>query len=232
MKVSPIKKDFLKTLYRVSLASFFIKLVAVPAGLVQAQLTSDVVISATKGDFYGVLKKGGLIILLIFLVKIFEFVTQVAYQEAKSNAIHKCKLDLYKQYFSSPLSLLYSSSAGQAAVIFQNDFNTLTNMITEVGPGTISAFTMVVAYASFICVQSPLVACILVGVSLAQIIPPLIFKRLYIGSLSAVLRPPFYCIIFPTVSDTPPAVFSMFPIPPRSISYSPRCRTVLRPPQW
>jgi ABC-type bacteriocin/lantibiotic exporter with double-glycine peptidase domain len=179
MKGSPIKKDFLKTLYRVSLASFFIKLVAVPAGLVQAQLTSDVVISATKGDFYGVLKKGGLIILLILLVKIFEFVTQVAYQEAKSNAIHKCKLDLYKQYFSSPLSLLYSSSAGQAAVIFKNDFNTLTNMITEVRPGTISAFTMVVAYASFICVQSRLVACILVGVSLAQIIPPLIFKRLY-----------------------------------------------------
>lgn len=176
---SPIKKDFSKILHRVSFASFWLKLVAVPVGLIQAKLMSDVVMSATAGDFYGVLKKGGLIILLIFLVKIFEFVTQIAYQRAKSNAIHRCKLDLYKQYFSSSLSLLYSSSAGQAAVIFKNDFNTLTNMITEVRPGTISAFTMVVAYASFICVQSPLVACILVGVSLAQIIPPLIFKRLY-----------------------------------------------------
>ena len=176
---SPIKKDFSKILHRVSFASFWLKLVAVPVGLIQAKLMSDVVMSATAGDFYGVLKKGGLIILLIFLVKIFEFVTQIAYQRAKSNAIHRCKLDLYKQYFSSPLSLLYSSSAGQAAVIFKNDFNTLTNMITEVRPETISAFTMVVAYAGFICVQSPLVACILVGVSLAQIIPPLIFKRLY-----------------------------------------------------
>jgi len=174
-----ITKDFFRVLYRVSFASFWMKLVPVPVGLVQAKLMSDVVISATEGDFYGVLKKGGLIILLIFLVKIFEFVTQIVYQKAKSNAIHRCKLDLYKQYFSSPLSLLYTSSAGQAAVIFKNDFNTLTNMITEVCPGTISAFTMVVAYAGFICVQSPLVACILVGVSLAQIIPPLIFKRLY-----------------------------------------------------
>ena len=179
MKKSPIKKDFSKILHSVSFASFWIKLVAVPVGLIQAHLMSNVVISATAGDFNGVLKKGGLIILLIFLVKIFEFVTQIAYQKAKSNAIHRCKLDLYKQYFSSPLSLLYSSSAGQAAVIFKNDFNTLTNMITEVRPGTISAFTMVVAYASFMCVQSPLVACILIGVSLAQIIPPLIFKRLY-----------------------------------------------------
>lgn len=179
MRKSPIKKDFSKILYRVSFASFLLKLVAVPVGLIQAKLMSDVVMSATAGDFYGVLKKGGLIILLIFLVKIFEFVTQIAYQRAKSNAIHKCKLDLYKQYFSSPLSLLYSSSAGQAAVIFKNDFNTLTNMITEVRPGTLSAFTMVVAYASFICVQSPLVACILIGVSLAQMVPPLIFKRLY-----------------------------------------------------
>lgn len=179
MRKSPIKKDFSKILYRVSFASFLLKLVAVPVGLIQAKLMSDVVMSATAGDFYGVLKKGGLIILLIFLVKIFEFVTQIAYQRAKSNAIHKCKLDLYKQYFSSPLSLLYSSSAGQAAVIFKNDFNTLTNMITEVRPGTLSAFTMAVAYASFICVQSPLVACILIGVSLAQMVPPLIFKRLY-----------------------------------------------------
>ena len=179
MRKSPIKKDFSKVLHRISFASFLLKLVAVPAGLIQARLMSDVVMSATGGNYYGVLKKGVLIILLIFLVKLFEFVTQTAYQSAKSNAIHKCKLRLYKQYFSSPLSLLYTSSAGQAAVIFNNDFNTLTNTITEVRPGTISAFTMVLAYASFICVQSPLVACILIGVSLVQIVPPLIFKGLY-----------------------------------------------------
>jgi hypothetical protein len=103
MKKSPIKKDFSKILHRVSFASFWLKLVAVPVGLIQAKLMADVVMSATAGDFYSVLKKGGLIILLIFLVKIFEFVTQIAYQRAKSNAIHKCKLDLYKQYLSCDL---------------------------------------------------------------------------------------------------------------------------------
>lgn len=179
MKKHPIAEDFSNILRCVSLASFLLKLVAVPVGLIQARLISDVVMLATAGEFYGVLKRGVVIILLILTVKIFDFVTQTAYQKAKTNAIHKCKLRLYRQYLSSPLSLLYDSSAGQAAVIFKNDFNTLTNMITEVRPGAISAFTMVIAYVTFICVQSPLVGCILFCVSLVQIVPPLIFKGLY-----------------------------------------------------
>ena len=55
----PIKKDFSKILHRVSFASFWLKLVAVPVGLIQAKLMSDVVMSATAGDFYGVLKRAG-----------------------------------------------------------------------------------------------------------------------------------------------------------------------------
>lgn len=179
MRKSPITNDFSHVLHRVSFASFLLKLVAVPVGLIQAKLMSDVVMSATAGDFYGVLKKGGLIIFLILAVKIFDFMTQTAYQRAKSNAIHKCKLRFYRQYLFSPLSLLYHSSAGQAAVIFKNDFNTLTNMIAEVRPEAISAFTMMIAYVTFICIQSPLVACILLCISLVQIVPPLIFKGLY-----------------------------------------------------
>lgn len=179
MKKHSIIADFSNILHRVSLDSFLLKLVAVPVGLIQAWLMSDVVMSATAGDFYGVLKRGAVIILLIMAVKIFEFVTQTAYQKAKANAIHKCKLRLYRQYLSSPLSLLYDSSAGQAAVIFKSDFNTLTNLITEVRPGAISALTMVIAYFTFICIQSPLVGCILLCVSLVQVVPPLIFKGLY-----------------------------------------------------
>lgn len=179
MRKYPVIEDFSSILHRVRLASFLLKLVAVPVGLIQAQLMSDVVLSATAGEFYGVLKKGVAIILLILTVKIFEFVTQTAYQKAKANAIHRCKLRLYRQYLFSPLSQLYDSSAGRAAVIFNKDFDTLTNMITEVRPGAISAFTMVIAYVSFLCIQSPLVGCILLCVSLVQIVLPLIFKGLY-----------------------------------------------------
>ena len=135
MRKCPVTKDFSCILRRVSFASFLLKLVAVPVGLVQARLLSGVVLSATAGDFYGVLKKGAVIILLLLAVRIFEFVTQTAYQKAKANALHKCKLHLYRQYLLSPMSQLYDSSAGQAAVIFQNDFNTLTDLITEVRPG-------------------------------------------------------------------------------------------------
>ena len=87
MKKPPIIKDFSNILRRVSLASFLLKLVAVPVGLIQARLMSDVVMSATAGDFYGALKRGAVILLLILAVEIFEFVTQIAYQKAKANAI-------------------------------------------------------------------------------------------------------------------------------------------------
>lgn len=179
MRKCPVTKDFSCILRRVSFVSFLLKLVAVPVGLVQARLLSGVVLSATAGDFYGVLKKGAVIILLLLAVRIFEFVTQTAYQKAKANAIHKCKLHLYRQYLLSPMSQLYDSSAGQAAVIFKNDFNTLTSLITEVRPGAISALTTIIAYMTFLCMQSPLVGCILLSVSLVQILPPLIFKGLY-----------------------------------------------------
>lgn len=179
MRKHPIIDDFSNIMRRVSLVSFLLKLAAVPVGLIQARLLSDVVMSATAGDFYGVLKNGAVILILISAVRIFEFVTQTAYKKAKSNAVHKCRLRLYRQYLSSPLSVLYDSSAGQAAVIFKTDLNTLTDMITEVRPGAISALTTVIAYLAFICIQSPLVACILLGISLVQVVPPLIFKGLY-----------------------------------------------------
>lgn len=51
MKKSTILKDFSSLLHCVSLASFLIKIMAVPVGLIQAQLMSDVVMSATAGDF-------------------------------------------------------------------------------------------------------------------------------------------------------------------------------------
>ena len=38
---------------------------------------------------------------------------------------------------------------------------------------------MVIAYFTFICIQSPLVGCILLCVSMVQVVPPLIFKGLY-----------------------------------------------------
>lgn len=179
MRKHPVIKDFSSILRRVRLASFLLKLVAVPVGLLQARLMSDVVMAATAGEFDGVLKKGAALVLLILAAKIFAFVTQTAYQKAKANTLHKCKLRLYRQYLFSPLSQLYDSSAGQAAVIFKKDFDTLTDMVTEVRPGAISALTTVLAYLTFLCIRSPLVGCILLCVSLVQIVPPLIFKGLY-----------------------------------------------------
>lgn len=174
-----VTKDFSNILNSIAFASVLLKLSAIPLGMIQARLISDIVLSATAGNFNEVLRKGGMVILLIAVFKLFDFFTQNAYQKAKSNKLHKCKLLLYRNYLSSSLSILYRSSAGKAEVIFKSDFNTLTDKITEVGPQTISAFVAAISYFVFICAQSLLVGVILLGISLVQVIPPFIFKRLY-----------------------------------------------------
>lgn len=166
-------------LRRVSMASTLLKLVAVPVGLINARLISNVVVSATDGDYAAVLYKGGLILLLLLGVKLFEMVTQSAYQNAKTEAVHGCKMTLYRHYLPSPLDLLYQSSAGEANVILSDDFRTITEKITEAYPSLIAGIITVTAYFGFLCAKAPLVGCVLLLISLFQMIPPLIFKGLY-----------------------------------------------------
>ena len=179
MKNKPITKEFSLMLRRVSFASTLLKLAAVPVGLINARLVSDVVMSATAGDYVGVLQKGSLILLMLLGIKLFEIISQNAYLKAKEMAVHKCKMRLYRHYLSSPLYTLYQSSAGEANVILNQDFHTITEKIAEVYPTLIAGIVTVIAYFVFLCVQSPLIGCVLLFISVLQIVPPLISKRFF-----------------------------------------------------
>ena len=84
-----VTKDFSNILNSIAFASVLLKLSAIPLGMIQARLISDIVLSATAGNFNEVLRKGGMVILLIAVFKLFDFFTQNAYQKAKSNKLHK-----------------------------------------------------------------------------------------------------------------------------------------------
>lgn len=179
MPKKPVTKDFSAVLYRLSIVSTLLRLIAVPAGLIGARLLSDVVLAATAGDFKSVLQKGIVIILLVMAVNIFDAIAKTAYQNSRFNAVHQCRIRMYRHFFLNPLHVLYRSSAGEANVILNEDFKTVTDKITESYPAMISSCVMISVYFTFLCVQSPLIACILLGISLLQMIPPLAFKGAY-----------------------------------------------------
>lgn len=59
------------------------------------------------------------------------------------------------------------------------DLETTAHIITESYPTLISEIITVIAYFTFLCVQSPIIGWVLVFISLLQIIPPLFSKRFY-----------------------------------------------------
>lgn len=179
MRNNLITKDFFGILWRVSAVSVLLKLVSTPVALINAKLLSDIVILATAGDSIGVLEKGVLILLILIVVKIFGMLTENAYQKSKSNAVHRCKMNLYKHCFTSPLHVLYHSSAGEANIILNRDFQTITEKLTETYPMLISGIITAIVYFVFICAQSSLIGYILLFMSMLQIVPPLISKRIY-----------------------------------------------------
>lgn len=179
MRERPISEKFWPMLRRVSLASALLKLVAIPVNLIHARLLSGVVTAATAGQYSAVLQKGGVILLLLLGVKLLAMLTQDAYQCARSKAAHQCKMLLYKWYLSSPLSLLYQSTAGEANIILNSDFNTVTEKITEVYPALVAGMATVVTYFIFLWIQSPFIAVILLVISMLQAVPPLISKHFF-----------------------------------------------------
>ncbi len=174
-----ITKEFFAVLRSISVLSTLLKLAAIPIGIINAKLLSNVVGCATKGNYAGVIQSGSILLGILLLVKVFDAITQISYQKAESNALQKCKILLYKRYLSSPLHILYDATVGEANVMLASDFSTITNKIVGVYPTLISGIATVISYFIFLCLQSPIIAGILLGISCLQVLPPL-FEKYFI----------------------------------------------------
>lgn len=176
------KDIFFSVLKPVSVASTLLKLVSVPIGIVNARLMADVVDSATHGDYREVINNSLTILAILLVFNIFDLVTGYLYQKKVSNSLHTCKMLLYKRYLSSPLDFLYRSTAGEAGVVLNSDFGKVTSKYVDLYPSLISTVVTIVAYLAYLCIQFPILAGIMLGVSVIQIIPPL-YIRFFCGKL-------------------------------------------------
>ncbi len=167
---------FAKELRKVSICSWILKLIPIPVGLVTASLTSQVVTKANGGDVRGVVKTAITLLLIVIGMKIFDVVTGIMYERAKTNAVHRCKIGLYKRFLGMPISLLYESVNGDSKEKLTDDFNRLTGRHLTVYPVFFTGVATAVAYFVYMAYDSVLIAVLLLLIAMLQIIPPLLTK--------------------------------------------------------
>lgn len=177
MKTVNRKRIFTPILYRVCIAAWILKLIPIPIGLWNARLLSHIVTGAVSGDSGSVLKNGAALLLLLALTRTFDFLASTAYKRAASQALHQCKLLLYRRFLSSPLSVLYRIEHGQAVEMLNDDFDTVTGKTLTLYPCFFTGLAAFAAYSVFLLMQNLPAALALFGISLLQVIPPLLVKN-------------------------------------------------------
>nr|WP_302600459.1 ABC transporter ATP-binding protein [uncultured Acetatifactor sp.] len=168
--------EFAPILRRVCIAAWILKLIPIPIGLWNARLLSRTVTGAVSGDSESVLRTGAVLLLLLALTKAFDFATCLRYRKAASQALHRCRLLLYRRFLSCPLSALYGMEHGQAVELLNDDFDTVTGKPLRLYPGFFTGLATFVAYFAFLLARNLQTALALFAISLLQALPPILAK--------------------------------------------------------
>lgn len=172
-------REFAPALHRVCITAWILKLIPIPVGLWNARLLSRTVTGAVAGDSGNVLKTGAVLLLLLALTKAFDFAANEHYRKAASQALHRCKLLLYRRFLSCPLSVLYNMEHGQAVEMLNDDFDTVTGKSLNLYPGFFTGIAAFAAYLAFLLVRNFPAALALFVISGLQVIPPLLTKTAF-----------------------------------------------------
>lgn len=172
-----LQKMVSDTLKRTAILSWFLKLIKIPVTILSAQLTANVIRMATNGEIISLLYTSAALLALVIGIQIFNLIMDIIYQKCLSRSLHKCKINLYRQFLSNPLSSLFSSQYGDSMEKLNDDFNTVTGKRTSLYPEFWTSIIIAVTYFIFIAIQNLWIAILLFAFSLMQIIPPIMIKK-------------------------------------------------------
>ena len=102
---------------------------------------------------------------------------QTAQKRKVLEAEQRCRLKLYRQFYANPLHLLHRSSLGGNLENFSNDLVTVTQRLMTDRPGMAAAAAETLLFGVYLLWLSPLAGAIILGISLLQVIPPLIVRK-------------------------------------------------------
>lgn len=149
----------------------------IPIGILTAQLISQAVSCAVNGKVQNTAKLGIGILCISIAEKLIGILLKIYYENTSSAALHKCKLELYRQFLANPLDILFVSDHGAATERLNDDFDCLTARELSTYPSLWTGLLTAAAYFCYLFSKSRLLALTLTAISVLQIIPPLIVKR-------------------------------------------------------
>lgn len=174
---SKIMRRFKKELRKAAALKCALNMMRIPVSLLTARLLSRIVSAAGEGNADAVLRQGAALLLTVSGMLLLEIGGGIPLQRLKAKSIHRCKLYLYMQLAASPLESLAASGHGDSMERLNDDFNTVTEKFASLYPEWITGIATFAACLLSLFVQSWQAALLLLGMSLLQIVPPVIIRK-------------------------------------------------------
>lgn len=168
-----LKKNFKVSFYMTTALKVF----TIPIALIIAQLLSRAVSLATSGNVSAAIADSSLALAMTVVTVAIEISCNIAIRKRNSRAMNQCKLDLLGSLLKNPLHRLYNIDHGELMENLNDDITAATNQFTKTYPALIASALTGIGYAVFLFIQSPLIAASLLGISVLQLIPPVIVKK-------------------------------------------------------
>ena len=164
---------------RLCFVSTILNLLSVPVSLMTAELLSDVADAATGGDFQTVLHKA-VTVLCIFL-GVFALRTAISmWQHRESTVVgNRCRVEFLGMFLRNPAHKLFTADEGELNENLNDDLEESAKRYKKLFPSMIVAGISVVAYLTFLSLESLPTAGTMLGISLLQLLPPLVVKKFF-----------------------------------------------------
>lgn len=157
--------------------SLWVNLTHIPYGILMPILIAQVVTRAVEGEAKAVACFAAALLALLAAFLLLQVRLQTAQKQKVLEAEQRCRLKLYRQFYANPLHLLHRSSLGGNLENFSNDLVTVTQRLMTDRPGMAAAGAETLLFGAYLLWLSPLAGAIILGISLLQVIPPLIVRK-------------------------------------------------------
>lgn len=145
--------------------------------IITAKMLSVTITEATEGDIQTVLLTGGILVSLVVGKSALYMLAEIPLEKKKSQKVHTCKMKFYEHFFYQSLQDLYSQKIGETKEKLNDDFGTVINKYITHYPDFVVGLISVVVYFVYLFFYEPLIAWILLFISVVQFIPPLVIKK-------------------------------------------------------
>ncbi len=157
--------------------SLWVNLTHIPYGILMPILIAKVVTRAVEGEVRIVACFAVALLLLLSGFLLLQIRLQTAQKQRMLEAEQRCRLKLYRQFYANPLHLLHRSSLGGNLENFTNDLTTVANRLMTDRPAMTAAVAETLLFGAYLLWLSPLAGAIILGISLLQVIPPLVVRK-------------------------------------------------------